>query len=447
MTPAGQSVTLLPRFQNRAFADIANDRELRLVVNSLEWDAIGGPVQASITAYGPEMNLWNLIEYLRYPVAIGDERDDLAWWGLVDEARVRVGAVEVGASLGHMSNRVAVAYSYIEPGSNVVGTRKTTAWAQDDDAVAEYGIKEWLSSASGLTDAAALARRAAILAQHKWPGGAAQSFGMPRGRVRSSGAENSQSASLICRGWMSTLGWKYASVGSVAGPAYTATSTEQAFGNAAATTRVFQQVLVGAQAINLLSIQVYVRKQAAPGDNLVVGLYALDANGVPTGSALASASTAGSGLGTSLAWLNLAVTEMELAANTLYGLQVSRSGANDGTNYYAVGCNAALGYTGGYFRIWNGSAWVARGTDADMLFQLMVNNKVETTTQIRDLATVYGQWVTGIDVDAASTVFTGSYRDGDTTALQEIEELLQLGGANGRRLLAEMDRQRRLHVY
>ena len=260
-------MSLQPHFWFRDFIDRVLDKSLAWQINSLEWDVIGGCSQASLAVNGPELALWNLVEFLRCPVEIQDERADLAWWGLVNEVHLQLEGLDVGVSLDSMFNRVAVAYSYIEPGSNSVGQRKTTNWAQDDDSVAEYGTREWLDSASGLPDAAAAARRDAQLALHKYPQGVASPIG--------GGSGKEVSAVLSCRGWLDTLGWQYGSVPSVVGPSYvTAAAQEQAFGNAAGTTKVFQQILVGAQAINLLSIRVYARKQAAPVDNFTVGIYA-----------------------------------------------------------------------------------------------------------------------------------------------------------------------------
>ena len=444
-------MSLRPVFQNRDFTSKIENQRVRWDVNSLDWEAVGGCSQASLTAYGPELDLWDLIDYLRCPVMVQDEKGRNCWWGYVDEAKVRVGSIEVGVTLASMTNRVAVAYSYIEPGTQVVGQRRTTAWAEDSDARTEYGKKEWISSASGLTDAGALARRAAILAKQKWPQGvAAQSggYGNPRSHVSGSGAENSQSATLMCKGWMDTLDWQYASWPSVVGPSYTTTSAaEQAFGNATATTKVVQLITVGTGGINVLSLSVYARKVGAPADNLEVGIFALDpATSNPTGSALASWSLAGGSMTTSLAWYLNTVTEKELAASTIYGLVLSRSGAIDAVNYYAAGVNAALGYTGGAFYIFNGTIWVPRGTDADMNFALYVNNKVDSSNQVKDLVRNFGEFLTATDVDAASGYLTSSYRDGDTTALEEVLALLEMGGPSGRRYLAEVTEERRLHL-
>lgn len=439
---------LKPYFRYRNFTGRIQPG-VRFQVNSMRWGARWGCLEASLTANGTELELWELVEFLRCPVEIYDEVGRLAWWGMVSEARIRVDAIEVGVTLDSMQNRLAVAYSYVTPGTQEVGVRKTTAWADNDESITEYGTKEFLSSMDGMSDAAAEARRDAILASRKWPQGGAGQFGSPRGRVRYSGAKRSLSASLLCKGWWSTLGWQYASIPSVTGPSYSSTtSTEQNVGETSSNPKVMQQVLVGTQAINVLELRVYGRKQASPTDNLVLALYELDASGDPTGSALGSVNIAGSGLSGSLGWITGTLSsELQLKANTLYGFQMSRSGAVDGTNYYVVNVNTGLGYSGGAFKIYNGSAWVARSPDADMPFVLQVDNFVESTEQIRDLATLFGEFITGVEVDAGSEVLLPSYRDGDTDTLQEIDALLEAGGVNGRRLLTSIDAERRLLVW
>lgn len=426
-----------------------------LRVNRLDWSALGGCRECSITAFGEADQVQRFLEFLRYGVKIRDETGRACWWGYVHSARARVRGMEIGVTLDSMINAVAVAYSYAQPGTQSVGARRTTAWATDTDSIAQYGRKEFLSSMDGMTPTAATARRDAILAAFRWPGGdtartgsSGARFGMPRGRLRDSGATDSRSATITCRGWWDTLGWMYASWPSVVGPSYQTTSaTEQAVGSAAGDTKVMQQVYTGTQALNVLELAVYARKQAAPTDNFTLALYALDGSGNPTGSALGSITTAGTGMSTSLGWVRLALSSaVELKARTTYGLLVSRSGAADGANYYVVNVNTSLGYTSGAFKIWNGSAWVARGTDADLVFRLYVDNEVESSEQVRDLATDYGQFFSGVEIRAGSGLALPSYRDGDTLALDEVVNLLESGGANGRRLLATVDEHRTVVV-
>ena len=73
---------------------------------------------------------------------------------------------------------------------------------------------------------------------------------------------------------------------------------------------------------------------------------------------------AGSAITTSLTWTTGDLSAVVyLASNTLYGFQVRRSGAADGSNYYSVLVDEAKGYTSGAFKVWNGSAWVIERVD------------------------------------------------------------------------------------
>lgn len=193
---------LAVHFLNRDFSEpLVTPVGLTYVVTFYSWHAIGGPQFASITVYGSERGLWELVEKLRCPVEIEDARGEVVWWGYVATVRVRVNQLEFSVDLDTMFNRVAVAYSLIEPGSQTPGTRATTTWAQDDDSVEVYGSKELLVSLSGATTVQAEATRGAVLAARRYP--------VPG--VEPSGAEEegSLSATLQCRGWWQTLDWQY----------------------------------------------------------------------------------------------------------------------------------------------------------------------------------------------------------------------------------------------
>ncbi len=441
-------MSLRPYFWNRDFSERFDRRALRWEVNSLEWEAVGGCSQASLTAYGPESELWECIERLRCPISIQDEKGRWAWWGYVSECAVRIGAVEVGASLASMTNKVAVAYSYIDPGSQVVGTRKTTAWASDTESIAAYGTKEWISSQGGMTDAGALARRNAALAKQKWPAAVSQQAGSyPRGRVRPSGAENSQSASLICRGWFETLDWRYASVSTASGPSYqTSSVNSQLLGQSSTNPKMVQQFTVGSDGAAVTGVDVPAYQVGVPSDYLVATIYALDGSGYPTGAALATGQVAGNTLQKSALAQARILLSVNLAAGQ-YGLQMSRSGAVSGSDYYVIGVDQSLGYAGGACYVWNGSAWVSPSPNADMRFTIVISGQVESTRQITTLASSYGQFLTGTTIDSASGVWAPGYRSGDTTAGEEIRQLLAQGGPSGRRYLAEITPERRLHVW
>jgi len=134
-----------------------------------------------------------------------------------------------------------------------------------------------------------------------------------------------------------------------------------------------------------------------------------------------------------------------LTVGTTYWLQIWPNGSVDPANFIKVYANPALGYTGGDPKIYNGSAWVAASPNMDMLFQLGLVQ--ETTTQIKNLATAYGQFITGVDIDTASGVWTNPARNGDVTAKTCIDEMLESGTSAGVRLLAAVNRERRLRIY
>jgi hypothetical protein len=91
--------------------------------------------------------------------------------------------------------------------------------------------------------------------------------------------------------------------------------------------------------------------------------------------------------------------------------------------------------------------WLARVPDASLLFA--VQGLEETTRQMERMAAADcgGQFLTGVDVETPSGKLSGIYRDGERTALAELLDLLVAGGANGRRWLAQVGRERRLRIY
>lgn len=170
------------------------------LVYRVEWysnSVFGGPKEAVITATGSDLALWELFEYVRRPVEIFNDHGELVWWGFVALADLRVGTVSASVSIDSMYNRIAVAFT-------AAAGRQTTAWAEDTESVAEYGTRELLLTISSSSSDHALAARAMALAQKRYPIPTVQP-----GRSRSAKSQ----VSLRCRGWWSTLDWKYYSVG------------------------------------------------------------------------------------------------------------------------------------------------------------------------------------------------------------------------------------------
>lgn len=160
------------------------------------WAAIGGPSDAMLEATGRREGLATMLNWLGYRIKIVGESGLPVWWGMVAEVQLSLGAYSIGVSLEPMYNTVAVAYTY-EDADNVT-QRGTTEWAQAG-SVATYGRKELLFSQSDLGSVQDAEDLAANLAAR---------FGSPVPVVRS-GGDGEDRATLYCRGWWHTVGWRY----------------------------------------------------------------------------------------------------------------------------------------------------------------------------------------------------------------------------------------------
>lgn len=424
------------RIQNRDFTDCLVQPTLQYTVTRHSWNVMGGPEAAEIQVKGNVQDIWWLVERLRCPVVITSiEGGDPVFWGYAARVTFTDGAWDMDANIDNMANRVAVAYN------DVNGDRQTTVYLEDADSIAEYGYKELLYSSPVKTEADALAVGAMVLAQKKLPRPVITLSNSPQ-----SGSETT--GTITCGSWYDTLGWRYTSLPHTAQVDYLATTeTWQNVGEAAGNTQAMQQVKIGQYDIDLVSASIDAQVQGSPTDDLKIDLFALDVNGLPTGSALSSGSVNGADVSTT-GWTSMALSPAAtLTAYTTYGLVVSRSGSNNATDYYQVNVNTAKGYTDGFFRLWNGSAWAARSPDADMAFILVGDDLMDTTWTIYYLLSHYGQFLTGIDIDAASGLVTNPYQNGDNTTLSVVQDLLDLGTTNYRRLLAAVDNNRRIHIY
>lgn len=164
-------------------------------------------------------------------------------------------------------------------------------------------------------------------------------------------------------------------------------------------------------------------KVGNPSDNLVVGIYT-DSSGDP-GTLVEAIVVTGDDLD-DLTWIKFEADHTStLTAGTTYHMRVSRSGNNDSANYYVVTVDEDTGDSGGALKVYDGSSWVTRWTDADMLYQVW--GHIKTHDQMSRIVTAEGQFLTGISVRFDSGLWTRIYRDGDLSALDELEELFDTG--------------------
>lgn len=186
-----------------------------------------------------------------------------------------------------------------------------------------------------------------------------------------------------------------------------------------------------------------VRRVGTVGDDLKVELCAAG-GGVP-GTVLDSGTIDGDDdIGTTTAWVTVPLSNTDLLEyGESYWIVVSRTGANDADNFYVLDINEDSTYVGS-LKLWDGSSWVNRSPDGDMPF--VVWGKVATTTQMQSIL-AEAEEVAGTLVVDASGVETRQWRAGDNTALDELTELLSIGDSAGKRLLATVDRERRVTIY
>ncbi len=416
-------------FWDRDNRTLLSPLQVKYQVQRYSHSVWGGPKLAEIYATGPDLDLWELAEYIRRPVKIISDNGDAVWWGYVAEIRIDVGLWSVGINIDTMANYVGVAYEDDQDG----GQPKKTDWAAADDSVTEYGRREILITSSGSNETHALAARDKYLAEKKYP--------VPVITPRDQG-ENG--ATLICRGWFDTLSWRYAPI-----PINLAYGYEQhgdtpySFGDNNA-----QEIAQGiwfSGDCNLAAIGVYVRKVGNPTDNLEVALC-VNTDGITPGTELTTGTIAGSSLGTEFAWVEIPVTAYPFTQYDSYFIKLSRSGSQDASNYYQTLLEEYIVYPLGNFTVLIGASWDL-GPAMDMQFRLYSDDIIETSQQISTLVANYGQFLAGIRIDNQSGLYTASARDGNGNAYYEITELMKMGTSNYRRLLTKIDEYRRMILY
>lgn|GEM_PF-474195 len=437
------------RMLDRSFQTPLTIPDLDYTVEKYGQAAIGGPRRATVGVQGEERALWELLEWLRAPVEILDRRKDTVWWGYLDGVELAIGAIRVRVTLDGMANRVAVAYAFVEPGSETVGTRATTAWVQDDDSLSTYGTREVLAQLSSATVAQAETARAALLEMLRYPQPQIEvQRALLAGGKKTVAKTAGGSGKLLLRGWWDTLDWKYYAQNAGKEAHEADGNGTQDLGRISGNQRAAQSFQLVGSGWEAAAVKVKIRKQGTPTDDMIVELCA-DSSGVP-GTVLVSSSAAAAVIPTSMNWLTFNFAPLIgggyqfMQPSTTYWLVVRRAGSVNNDHYYVVDVDEGLAYPRGVMRLYNGSSWVARVPDADMNFQVLGGR--ETTLQIEDIVTTNGQFITGIVVEDRSNVISNQYRRGDTTALFEIIELLRSGNNTGRRLLARINRNRELVV-
>lgn len=422
-------------FKARNFADMPSPAGLAFRVKGLTWAAMGGPKRATleVQAAAGSVDLAAVGGLLRAPVEIYGEDGQIAWWGLVWDVVIEDGAVGVKLSLDDLANRVRVVYGETRPEVLGTGRRATTGWVEDAASQADYGVKEGQFELAVASVEQAESYRGELLA----------SGARPAGKVSLSGVGQTGAGIKItveCRGWWETLGWKRYSqaAGLVENVVSGAAPVCYSIGTASHTDLTQRFVPAsGGWVAEVVWVSVKRTRYSTTG-MLSVLLCA------PGGTVLAHATK---DIGTlpvsNPGWIALELnTAVRMEAGQTYWLQVGSSTRSD-VDCVRVLVDEGLGYAGGELRVWDlgSGGWVDVNT-ADLQFR--VAGRMETGEQIRRMVES-GQFFTGVRV-AATGVYTNPYRNGDRSALAEIEGHLRAGTSGNRRLIAQVTAERAVVV-
>lgn len=189
-------------------------------------------------------------------------------------------------------------------------------------------------------------------------------------------------------------------------------------------------------------IAIRICKVGDPTDSVVVSLYSNN-SGYP-GTVMDFGMVDADDIPTTMGWVEFQLNNTDtISYGTTYWIVVSRSGSNSLVDYYTVDVDEEAGYTLGTLKLWDGSGWQSRWTDADMAFRVL--GAEETTLQIDTIASNRGE-IADVEILDASGVYSNQYREGDNTALDEVLGLLESGTSAGKRLIATVNTARRLLV-
>ena len=476
--------------------------DVTFVINSYSHNIKGGPKRADLTAYASEADLWAFLDMLRYGITIYNHRHEAVWWGYISNVQIRSGWFTLGVDLENFTNKVRVAYANL-------GQRFTTDYETDVISAAIYGTKETQLSLSDATlDQANQYRNTELLAR-KYPiptlqvegqgeGGYSVTitcagwfetldwklYPQPKGLIEyneSGGAQKlgvTYSASTISFSaskihdtsgsgleifdtgdWISVSGtasnnrsWLVTQSSSDGTEAtievtdqemtveasgtsftiYTASSINQSFRN------------VSGSAWTAQNVHVRIKSVGSPSDAVWVQIR--NNTSASIGALRTSGSIVAASITETMSWIEIPLSaSTNLANNTTYWLSLYRNGPVTSSAHYIVDVNEDLGYDNGQLWLHSGSSYHVRETDADMPFKVV--GAQETTEQIREMVQSAGQFFNAIDIAVSSSIMTNQYRDGETTALTEINNLLNTGALNGKRLLVTVTPELRMKVY
>lgn len=410
--------------------EIPGDLNLELKRHSKTW--LGGCDEAEINVDGSKESLLLLLNLVRTGVTVHTESATPLWWGYVSRVEVEVEGIVATVDYENMANEITVAYTRVDLSGNTVGIRQTTDPVRDEDSVAEYGLRSLL-----ITGASMNAVSADALAHQKL-----DSLKLPKMVITTRENSGKNHARIYCKGWIHLFDSYYCEVPTTLALSYTA------IGKGAISFDVetkWAQSFTPVSDINLGEIELYAKRTGNPGD-LQVALFS-EIDGLP-GSQLASGSKFAGLIGTNYGWVTITLNDTyALVSGTKYFIVVTTNTA-DVNNFYTFPTDPDNTYSGGNLFLYDTEAvddWVEQ--EADTPFRLYANELIETTQQIQNYLTQYGEYLSRTRMDVRSGIYSESHRSGDTTVYDELKAHLETGTTNYRRILSRINVDRTVDIW
>lgn len=442
-------MSLHPVFQTRDFSRKIMPDGISYEVTGMSWKVLGGSDVATISATGTRQSIEELIDRLRCPVDIYDDKTRWCWGGYINEVIITDGDLVITYSLDAMANRIAVAYSYIAPGGTIeAGNRRVTDWSTNTQSIAEYGTKDFLSSASGLQPTTAERRRDLLL----------DALGVPTVSIsHTPGGAKDISAALVCRGWFNTLGWRTADVDSEKYQDLAAASLVAIpLGYDAARTKIAFPFTTGDYHTDMYDTGYQVGFEVlrhGSSDNKLTMQICADNAGVPGTAILSVASTDSwePEPSSTAAWCYATFTvpanyaAAVLNPATTYWMVLAQSVAVNTSDYYDVSVDTDL--TGA--KQWGGAAWSSPADDYGILYSIVPIQRNTPSQHITDLVDNFGEFIASVRVmyTESDTEFVSTVHDGSETVLAAIEQICKSGTSSGRRIMVKVTEKRVMELY
>lgn len=419
-------------FLDRDFARTSQP-EGEFAVEKLTWNILGGADTAVLRGDGRKVAVGELDGLLRWPVEIYNGLDEMVWWGFVSQVQYGAGKRRVSVSIEEMANRIKVRYTTLAPAGQM-GEICQTDWADDLKSQAVYGVKELVLERGTMDEDSVVQVRDMALAELSKP-----QVTVKRVKEADSGVR------LVCSGWMDSLKWKY--VQPVAG--MVANSPGQVgvqwLGNTYADLWLGQSI-TPAEDMAIQMVEVRLRKEGTPTDSARIQVET-DNSGKPSGTYLGQSLISGANIGNEgYPWVRFEFDPaVEISHDVKVWLVLGRSESPSQSNYYLVGVDESMSFAGGEFRIYNHvvTNWVKRVPDCDLLFRVTATQ--DTGVQMETVFADGNQFLDGMVVEDTG-VESVPYLARPMTCYEYLLRLLEMGTISGRKLIAEVDRERRLVV-